>query len=653
MAQVTDDLVQRGREALERHAWQEAFDLLSRADAEQELTAADLELLAQAGWWAAHLPASIAARERAYAAALAAGDTAGAADAALKVARDHGRSLAVAQARAWFARAERLLEGIPESPTHGSFARDQAMQALMEGRLDRALERATEAVEIGSRTGDPNVQALAIHMKGQVLVAMGRVQEGMALEDEATMAAVSGELRPDITGVIYCNMIATCTDMADYRRAGEWTEAAKRWCDRQSINGFPGVCRVHRAEIMRLRGSWLDAEEEATRACTELSDFGFFNIASDAFYELGEIRLRMGEVALAEEAFRQANEMGRDPMPGLALLRLAEGKRDAAWAAIRRAVDEAPEEPLRRARLLPAFVRIALDVGELDRARTGVEELESTAATFQTPALEAMAATYRGALRTSEGDPSGAQRSLRRGVELWREIDLPYEAAEARALLGAAYRAEGDEDAALLELDAARAAFERLGAPRDVQRMVDLMGTADAAGAGGERVERAFMFTDIVRSTNLVEAIGDEAWADLVRWHDQLLRVCFERHGGQEVDHAGDGFFVAFEDASRALACAVEIQRKLVEHRRSAGFAPQVRIGVHVAQAAKVGDAYLGKGVHEAARIGSLAGGGDIVASEDAARVAGGGFPASEPREVTLKGIGEPVSVVTIAWQEE
>jgi class 3 adenylate cyclase len=648
---VADDLVRAGREAMERHAWNDAFELLSEADRTQQLDADELALLGDAAWWAGRFRDAIAVRERAFAAYTAAGQNVNAAFQAIKVGADHYRSLSRSQASGWFSQAERLLSGEPETAVHGLLAREQAFHALSAGDLDRAFERATTAVDIGARVRDRDVQAIALQLKGQILVAQGQVEEGLALQDEALVAAVSGDLNPLTTGIVYCNVISSASNMADYRRAGEWTDAATRWCERQSINGFPGVCRIHRAEIMRLRGAWAQAAEEATRACTELSDFGFHYIAAEAFYELGEIRLRMGELALADEAFRQANEMGREPLPGIALLRMAEGKTGAAFSAINRAVAEAPDDPLFRAKLLPAQVRIALAAGEIDTARKAAEEMEGVAATYPTTAMEAMAATARGALQTAVGELAEARRMLRRAIELWREVDLPYEAADARVLLGLAYRADGEEDAATMEFDAARSTFERLGAPLDAKRVVELMGESDAAEAGAPRVQRAFMFTDIVRSTNLVEAIGDDAWGNLIRWHDEMLRTCFKRYQGEEVSHAGDGFFVAFESAERALNCAIEIQRKLIEHRRAAGFAPQVRIGVHVAEAAQHGDDYLGKGVHEAARIGALAGGEEIVASAATLQAAGSRFAGTDPRSVPLKGSAEPVDVVSVEWR--
>jgi class 3 adenylate cyclase len=221
--------------------------------------------------------------------------------------------------------------------------------------------------------------------------------------------------------------------------------------------------------------------------------------------------------------------------------------------------------------------------------------------------------------------------------------------------LAAVYRAAGDQETAALELAAARLAFERLGAVLDVARAVEAQaGAAPAQPAERElpRAEtRTFMFTDIVRSTQLVEAIGDEAWTDLVRWHDQTLRALFATHGGEEVDHAGDGFFVAFAAARPAIECGVAIQQTLLDHRRRQGFAPQVRIGLHVAPAQRHGAAYLGKGVHAAARVAALAEAGEILASRITVDIAPPGITLSAPRFVTLKGLSEPLEVVALSWR--
>jgi len=646
---ITEDPLQAGREAALRHAWREAFDFLTQADAKEPLSADDLATVGQAAWWIGRNDACIGARERAFAAYLEAGDSTGAARMAISLARDHKVRLESGIFRGWVLRAERLLADQPETAEHGWVLRIHASQAVAEGDLERALELVRQALDIGIRVGDRDLQAVALHDQAEYLVRLGRIDEGLAMADEATVAAVGGELGPWATGVVYCNTISLSDALADYRRAGEWTEASIRWCERQSIAGFPGICRVHRADVIRLRGHWVQAEREALQACSELEDAGLLMFAGEGFYEVGVIRLRMGDLESSEDAFRQAHEKGRDPQPGLALLRLYQGKVDAAKSSIRRALDETTGR-LERAKLLPAGVEIDVASGELDAARTATEELESIAEEFRSPALHAEAAMCRGSVEIADGDPTAACRSLKRSWQLWQEVDAPYEAARARMLLGQAYRAQGDEEAAVLELRAARTAFERLGAALDLRRMAELLGP-DGGATPTARVTRTFMFTDIVRSTNLVEAMGDEAWEDLLRWHDRTLRALFAEHGGEEIDHAGDGFFVAFESPQTAAECAVAVQRTLAEHRRSQGFSPQVRIGLHAAEATQLGDDYRGRGVHVAARVGALAQAGEILATAESLAGDGGPLTLCDLRTMTLKGISEPVEVVTVEWR--
>lgn len=651
MAQTIGDPLQAGREAISRHAWHEAFELLRAADP-STLTVSDYEHLAEAAWWIGRLDDCIAAREHAYTSYLGQGNRRGAGSIALELAHDHEFKRALPIAAAWQSKAERLLEQEPESPEHGILSRRRTSAALGRGDLESALAHAKRTVEIGMKFGERGLQAMGLHDQGRVLVAMGRVDEGMALIDEATVAAVSGELEPLPTAVIYCNTIGTCRDLVDYQRAGQWTDAAKRWCDRQHIAGFPGMCRVYRAEIMRLRGAWSDAEQEAKRACEELKDF-CVDYAAGAFYEIGEIRLRVGDFQAAESAFREAHEMGRDPQPGLAMLWLAEGKVTAAHGSIQTALVETRDR-LARARLLPAQVEISIAAGDLGQAHHALEELEGIAAGYRTPALRAYAAYCRGALHHARGETTEARTSLRQSIRQWQEIESPYEMARARLLLGAVYQAMGDLEDAALELQTARSTFERLGAMPDLRRADEMLRTTRTAGRrvqSFERVGRTFMFTDIVKSTPLVEAIGDEAWADVVRWHDHALRSLFATHGGEEVEHAGDGFFVAFSDASAAIDCAVAIQRVLAEHRRDHGFAPQVRIGVHASDALQQDGQYKGKGVHEAARIGALAEGGEIVVSSETLAGLPSRFPTTDPRTVTLKGIKQPVTVYRLDWR--
>ena len=649
MSKVLEDPIAGAREALERHAWSEALELLQRADRDGTLTGPDLELLGQAAWWAGKIDDTISARERAFNAYLEAGEPRRAGVVALYLVRDHGMRLNNAVAGGWFKRAERLLENEQESPEYGWLLLMRAREAFGRGDFEAADRLALQTVEHAAKNKDADLQALGLMYQGMAGVANGQVDQGFGYLDEATVAAVGGELSPYITGVVYCNTIATCAEIGDFRRAGEWTDAAKRWCERQAISGFPGVCRVHRAEIMRLRGWWADAERDARQASTELMDHGLPALAAEGFNELGVIRLRMSDLGAAEDAFRQAHELGHDPEPGLAMLRLAQGQAEAAAGLIRRSLEES-EEPLRRARLLPAWVEIAVATGELEPAEEATRELDGIAEAYGSELIRAAAECAHALIGIARGDGAAALQSARRGWRLWKDLEAPYEAAMARVAMGLAFRLSGEEDAARSELRAALSALDRLGAASDSRRVSDLL-NEDADRPGGRRVARTFLFTDIVRSTNLVEAIGDDAWEDLVGWHDRTLRALFARHAGEEVSHAGDGFFVAFADPAGALTAAVEIQRALASHRRQHGFAPQVRIGLHLAEATSQDGDYRGRGVHEAARIGALAEGGEILSSEATLEAAGPRWAGEDSREVPLKGFSHPVRVAAVPWR--
>lgn len=460
----SEEVREAGRSAFARHAWREAFETLNRADAARALSVEDVERLAESAWWIGRIDDCIATRERAYAVYMDQGTPRPAALVAVRLAEDFFRRQAKSLGNGWLKRAERLLQDLPECLEHGVLLRLHAILALeSEGDVDKALGLARRTADLATRFHDRDLQALALHDIGRMLVSKGELTQGMALIDEAMAAAVSGELGPEVTGRIYCNMMGTCEKLADYQRAAEWSEAARRWCELHTESGFPGICRVHRAELMRLRGSWSDAETEALRAAQELQ--GFYHIAAgEAFYEIGEIRLRMGDFKRAEEVFRQAHELGRDPVPGLALLRLAEGKIEAARALIDRAVADRPEGSLDRARLLPAHVQIAVAARELDLARATATELEAIAGEYGSTALHASAAQARGVVHLAETKSDGAVASLRRACKLWQDVQLPYETATARLLLAGAYRATGCSEDAELERQAALSAFRGLGA---------------------------------------------------------------------------------------------------------------------------------------------------------------------------------------------
>jgi class 3 adenylate cyclase len=654
MAVGVSEALELGRAAVDRYAWTEGYELLKQADSAGRIPPEDLERLASAAWWTARLDECIAARERAFAGYRDAGNENRAAMVALMLAKDYYAKGASSIGTGWVNRAERLLDDKHACVEQGHLERIKAVIAHEgAGDYEKALGHARRALEFATSFGDRDLQAIALHDQGRALAGLGQVDEGMGLMDEATVAAVSGELAPLTTGVVYCNTITACKELADYRRAGDWTEAAKRWCERQEIAGFPGMCRVYRASIMLTKGAWAEAESEARRACDELGTFNL-SYAAEAFYELGEIRLRSGDLAAAEDAFRQAHELGRDPQPGLALVRLAEDKLDGASSCIEGALADESRD-LYRARLLPAQARIALESRSLDKARAAAHELEEIARKYGSDALEASALAVRSLVARDEENLPEATRAARSAIRHWQAVGAPYEAAEARVVLASTHARAGHTEDAVFEFEAALSAFERLGAAADarhVRKALEDLGAAPSpSGRGGDRATKTFMFTDVVRSTKLVDAIGDDAWTDVVRWHDQTLRGLFAAHRGEEIDHTGDGFFVAFPDTRSAIECAVAVQRKLAEHRRSHGFAPQVRIGLHRTEASRHGPGYKGRGVHEAARISALAEGGEILASHETVSREPPRFVTSEPRAVALSGIDEPFEIVTIDWR--
>ena len=641
------ETLERARHALEAHAWQQAYDEFVALD-EQGLSSDDLERLAQAAWWSAHPNESIDAFERAFASFSAEGRARDAARVGLRLALEHADRQESAVSNGWLQRASRLLADEPECSERGWLELCLVRSSFERGEFEEAERHAVAVQEIGARLRDRDIEAFGRALEGAILVFHTQVEQGLALVDEATLAAVGGELSPYVAGNIYCITIGVCRSVADYRRASEWTEAAARWCEREAITAFPGVCRVQRAEILRLRGSYDAAEDEAGRARIELEAFGRLPQAGAGANEVGEVRLRRGDLDGAEEAFAQAHRLGNEPQPGIALLRLARGQIDAARSSIGTALADAPD-PFDRARLLPARVEIALAAHDVTEAREAAEELGRTAEAIGAPMLHAAAHQALGATLTYEEDAAAAIAELRKAVRAWTEADAPFEAAQARRWLAVAYRAGGDEASAVLELGSAKAAFEGLGAVRDAERCEEMIRAGDA-GDAGRRVARTFMFTDIVGSTDLVRTIGDEAWEGVLRWHDDTLRTQIASHRGEVVHTTGDGFFASFGDAAAAASCAVAIQRRLTDHRRKHGFAPQVRIGLHAAEATLIADDYAGLGVHEAARVGAIAEGGEILATVSTVSAAGIPFGFGQEREVTLKGLAEPVRVVAIDW---
>ena len=645
MSETVQEALGAARDAMRRHDWEEARRLLSEADAGGKLDGEGLRQLGKALEWCGEVPGQLDAFERSYAAFVAAGDRRRAANVALMIRFLCANGLRdIAAARGWGQRAARLLEGEPECVEHGFLWRTQGRRAFLDGKPDEGRALLLRAIELGNRVGHANLAAMSLSWLGVSLCEIGRSDEAFPYLDEACAAAIGGELGAWATGIIYCNTIDAYRGAGEFRIASEWTQTAGRWCQRESITGFPGICRVHRAEFMRLRGAWADAEREARRAGVELERI-VPAFAGDAHYEIGEVRLRMGDLTGAETAFRQAHALDRDPQPGAALVLAAQGEHTAALRSLETSLEAAQFGVLDQMRCLASVADIAGALGNIKRAEEAARQAESLAQGQRGLGLQVLALQARGTVEVAKGNAE-AHPILHRALRMWQEIDAPYEAALVRLLLARALRQTGDEAGARRECDAALATFERLGAQPDAERARQL--ASAPASPTKTLATRTLFFSDIVGSTQLVEAIGDEAWTDVIAWLDGAMRACFTSHGGEEVDHAGDGFFVAFPDSKSALECAVSIQRKLADHRREHGFAPRVRIGVHATSASQAGGRYRGRGVHEASRIAALAGPDEIVASRATVPA---GFPLSELREEKVKGISKPIEIVTIGWR--
>jgi class 3 adenylate cyclase len=659
-------LVEAGRAALGRHEWRAAFDALKEADTKETLPPDALELLAQAAWWTGQLPVAIDSRERAYAAAMKVGDLQGAVTAALNLGTNNLMRLQLPVAKAWINKADKLLANLDENAGHGWMAGVRSFYESLAGNSQGALDQATIANEIGQRTGDRALEIFALSEKGSALMGLGRVEEGMAAADEATISALSGEVDPITAGSVFCSSIEACAAVGDFRRAAEWTDAQDRWCQREHINGFPGMCRVFRSDIKRLRGAWPEAEAEARLATDELRGY-IPGAAGMALYSIAQIRLRRGDLPAAEEALLGVHGFGLDTEPAYSLLRLAQGKVNKAVSSIATAMSQPGLRPSVRApgdsvvyhlSLLPAQVEILLAAGDVAGARAAADELGEIAERLDTVAARAAAQQALGAVSLAEGDAGGAVTALRRGIEKWNELDAPWDAARAQLVLAKAYVALGEADRAVLEARTARATAERLGALPDLRTADALLATLQEAapeaapfGTATARVSRAFMFTDIVDSTRLAEAMGDEAWDRITRTHDQLVRAAVAEQSGEEVKATGDGFFLAFADANAAIEAAVAIQRRLAAHRDAQGFLPAVRIGIHQAEANRVGLDYAGSGVNQAARIADAAAGGEVLVSAGSLANARRRFAEAGRRSVELKGVSAPVDVVAIDWK--
>lgn len=470
-AGVSDPL-HEARAAFARHDWTGAHDAASAADVgdDPRAEAERFDLLADAAWWLGRLDECTRARELAYLAYEELGDLRRAGQCAVWLYEHNAFHARGAIAGGWLRRARRALGNDPHCVEHGALVLRELEALHGGGALDQALELGRAMIDLGRRLRAPDLEAEALQAVGRVLIDRGDLAEGMGHLDEAMLFAVEGRLGPYSTGKVYCSLIGACEDVGDFDRAAEWTEATQRWSERHPFAIFPGICRVHRAIVLKRRGSLAEAEREAARACDELLHSRPVTSAQ-AWAEVGDICRRLGQLERAEEAFARAQEIGGAPCAAVALLRLAQGRVDAALAAVGSCIARATN-PLGRAALLPTVVQVTVAAGDLGAAEEAAVELDGIAASFDVPMVHAAALVARGRLQLARGDADAARVTLRDARDRWRELDVPYEAATAGTLLGQALRECGDAPGATTAFAAAAALFERIGAHLDAEQVI-------------------------------------------------------------------------------------------------------------------------------------------------------------------------------------
>ncbi|HTG48499.1 MAG TPA: LuxR family transcriptional regulator [Actinomycetota bacterium] len=474
-------IIDQARTALAARNWDAAYDAFHRVDPD-DLSPVDLEGLADAAWWRSRFDESIEARQRAYGAYAAAGDDVGAAATAARLSIEHFIRDRPAIGAGFLQRAERHAKHLPDGPGKGLLEMVRSNVARFQGDLDHAISLADRSLEIGERLGDRDVIAMALYARGLASIDAGLVPEGLASMDEAMVSVLTGELDPYFTGVIYCGLIAACLELGEVRRAGEWSDAAHTWCTTlQDDAPYPGMCAVNHAHVARLRGAWPQAEDEVSRAAARLLEIDP-PLAGPALVQLGEVRLRRGDLAGAEEAFGRGRELGADPEPGSALTWAARGRVDDARAALETAI-AAERQPARRARLLAALAEIAAASGALEEAAGAAAELRAIADDAGTAPLQALAQATDGVV-AARADPHAALERLRPALAAYEELQLPYEAARVRAWIGRTLLACGERDQGELALRTAAGELRDLGAARDAAELEGLLSGSPALPDG-------------------------------------------------------------------------------------------------------------------------------------------------------------------------
>jgi len=527
-------------------SWRETYERLGELDKVSPLEPVRLVDLAMYAYLIGKDAESFATLIRAHQGFVQLGDRRRAGGIAARLASISMNMGDAAQAAGWIARAARLLDESGDAGVErGYLLIPAARQAMMSGNMADAEAKFAEAAAIGERFGDPDLINLARQGRGRALIELGEIARGVVLLDEVMIAVTAGEVSPIIAGIIYCSVISACSDLFDIGRAREWTEALTRFCDAEpDMVPYRGECLVHRAEIISLRGVWPDALHEALLACERLSEPPGQPAFGAALYQLGELHRLRGELEKAEAAYRKAAESGRSPYPGLALLRLVQGRRGDAAAAICRVLREARHRRA-RSKILGAAVEIMLACGDAAAARRAADELNALAQSLGTPFLRAIAGQAQGAVLLTEGKPADALLVCRTAWTLWRELEVPYEAARTQVLIAQACRALDDKDSADLEFAAACRIFEQLGATRDLARVKPAEAAPrSAAGLTARELQVLRLISTGRTNRAIADALG-------------LSEKTVARHVSN--------IFIKLDVSSRAAATAYAFEHRLTE----------------------------------------------------------------------------------------
>lgn len=542
---MTEAVLAQAREAYSHHRWNVAYTHFAEVAGTGHLDTDDLAAFADAAWWLGNTDRSLELSEEVYRRCLQGDHT----PAAARLAVEIGFLWLIRGEQqigsGWISRARRLLAEVPECAELGYLRYLAVLEALDTTRFDEAQVMAREMQVLANTHDDPTLCAMALVLEGIATVRSGQVSDGLALCDEAMLPIRAGDVERSWAGNLYCLVMALCFELADFDRARAWTDATERWCDQFSNAAmFTGICRVHRAQLLHLEGAWDQAESRAAQACRDLADMNVEVVAA-GHYEIGELRRVRGDDDGAEQAFARAHALGRDPQPGLALLRLAQGDAVTARTSLETAL-AATDPPLPRVPLLTALADVAEASQDRDLAGSVAAELAVIAGSFSTPGIQARAATAAGVAHLLADEPDQALATLREACRTWRSVGGRYETARAQVRLARALAAIGDADASTRERQQARATFEELGARLDLDHLAATGHVTARTAPGG--------LTD--REVEVLRLVADGATNAAIAEQLTISERTVERHVSN--------IFLKLDVSSRTQAARFAFEHRLV-----------------------------------------------------------------------------------------